>query len=743
MKHFIFGIVLLIVSTMAFAQHAGNRVSGTVKGKEAGGDTYPLLGASVYWQHSKISASTNELGEFTIQKPRQNDRLIIAFVGYTSDTIQDLTNDHLEIILEESNQLDEVLVVYRKKSIETEYLNPIAVKKVGEKELTKAACCNLSESFETNPTVDVSFTDAVTGARQIMMLGLAGPYTQITRENMPDVRGLSAIFGLTYIPGPWIESIQLIKGTGSVTNGFESVAGQINVELKRPQSMEKLYLNAFASQEGRLEANANLGHQFKNGWGTALLLHGSNNSVKHDGNGDGFADMPLLQQYILLNRWELNKENGLHFELGAKGTYIDNSGGQLDDGHAVVINPWQMHQLTKRLESWMKLGKVSEKKPYQSIGFQASGIFHDQLAEYGNNNYQGQQAGFYANLLFQGIFNNTNHKYVTGLSFQADNYVESLNENRFNRQEFVPGAFFEYTYTWLEKFNLVAGFRADYHNHFGAFYTPRLHVRYAPVEKTILRLSAGRGQRTANILSENIGLLASSRQIVIEGNNSSGPYGLNPEVAWNYGINLTQHFTLDYREGLLSLDFYRTDFENQVVIDLDRNPQQAVFYNLNGKSYSNSFQVQADYELFKRFDLRLAYRWFDVKTTFDGNLLRKPLISEHRAFINLAYETRKYLKFDYTLNWQGNKRIPSTVSNPDEYVLPEVSPSFFVMNFQISKAWQKLFEVYLGVENVLDYKQENPILASDQPFSPYFDGSMIWGPVFGRNIYVGLRYKIR
>jgi outer membrane receptor for ferrienterochelin and colicins len=741
-KHF-FLLVFISCMTSAYAQQAPKYVEGTVKGQDSEGNKYTLPGASVYWLNSRISASTNDEGKFKILRPKSKDMLIIGFVGYDSDTLEIDTKNQIEIVLTESNTLDEVLVVYRKKSIETEFLNPISVQKIGEKELTKAACCNLSESFETNPTVDVSFTDAVTGTRQIMMLGLAGPYTQITRENMPDIRGLSAVFGLTYIPGPWIESIQLIKGTGSVANGFESIAGQINVELKRPESMEKLYLNGFASQEGRLEANANFRKQFKNNWGTGLLLHASTNQVKHDGNNDGFVDMPLFQQYVLQNRWEINKENGLHFEIGTKGTYVDNSGGQLNHGNGQANTLWEMHQLTKRLEGWMKLGKVNEAKPYQSIGFQLSGTYHDHEAVYGLNNYNANQSSIYANLLFQGIFGHTNHKFRSGLSFQSDNYVESLNRTNYDRLEIVPGSFFEYSYCYLEKFTIVSGIRADYHNSYGLFLTPRMHIRWAPSEKSIIRFSGGRGQRTANVLSENIALLASSRQIVFEGNNNDKPYGLNPEVAWNYGINLTQHFRLDYREGLISLDFYRTDFENQIVTDLDRNPQQAVFYNLKGESFSNSFQAQIDYELLKRFDVRLAYRWFDVKTDYDGSLLRKPFVSEHRAFVNMAYETRKHLKFDYTLNWQGNKRIPNTSTNPDEYRLSEKSPAFIVMNFQVSKIWQKLFEVYLGVENVLDYKQQNPIIASDMPFSPYFDGSMIWGPVFGRNIYVGFRYKIK
>lgn len=742
---YLLSVFLFIIQT-AKAQQAAEYIKGKVNGINDEGEVVELPAANVFWLNTQIATVTDNEGNFSIQKVKGKKLLLVSFVGYQADTLEVSDNEFVNVNLEASIELNEVDIVVRKKGIETDYLSAIGVKKMGEKELAKAACCNLSESFETNPAVDVSFTDAVTGTKQIMMLGLAGPYTQITRENMPDVRGLSAIYGLTYIPGTWIEGIQLIKGTGSVANGYESIAGQINVELKRPESMEKLYLNAYSNEGGRIETNANARFKLGNNWSSALLLHASNNSVKHDKNNDGFLDKPLMEQYVALNRWELRNEKGLHIEMGAKGTYIDNIGGQTnfnlntDEG---TSNAWGMHLVMKRIEGWTKLGKVNLDKPYQSFGIQLFGAYHDQHSFFGLNNYNANQSSFYANMLFQSAIGNTNHKYRMGLSFQFDDYGEMLNGAIFDRVEKVPGIFFEYTYSFLDKFNLVAGFRADYHNLFGAFVTPRFHLRYAPVEKTIIRLSAGRGQRTANILSENNGLLASSRQFVILGDDYDKPYGLNPEVAWNYGINLTQHFTIDYREGLISIDFYRTDFENQIVIDLDQSPQQALFYNLEGKSYSNSFQIQLDYELIKRFELRLAYRWYDVKTSYQNGLLTKPLIAENRAFINLAYETRKYWKFDYTLNWQGSKRIPYTDSNPEEYRLAKQSPGFTTMNFQLTKSWQKLFEVYAGVENLLDYKMETPILASNSPFGQYFDSSLIWGPIFGRSFYIGIRYKIK
>ncbi|MFC2124924.1 TonB-dependent receptor domain-containing protein [Bacteroidota bacterium] len=741
MRLFVTGLLSWFVIINAFSQQDNSRIEGKVVGQDE-----PLIGANVYWLGTQTGTTTDEDGSFHLDRIAGKNELVISFIGFQNDTLNVTTQNFLEVELTGSVELEGVEVFHRRKSTEVDYLNPIHTNLINDKELLKAACCNLSESFETNPSVDVSFTDAVTGTRQIQMLGLSGPNIQITRENMPDIRGLSAIYGLTYIPGTWVESIQLNKGTGSVANGYESIAGQINVNLRNPASMDRVYLNAYANEGGRFEFNTNLRADIGKNWGTGLLLHGKNNSVKHDRNDDGFLDMPIGNQFIALNRWELYSDRGLHLQLGAKGTYIDNLGGQVDfnpDNDKGTTNSWGMQLLQKRIEGWGKIGKVDQKNPYRSMGLQLSAAYHEQESYFGLNNYDASQGSFYANLMYQGIISNTNHKIKTGVSLQYDDYDEVFNNVDYSRKEIVPGGFLEYTYTFLDKFGAVSGIRVDNHNLFGTFITPRLHLRYALSETTVLRASGGRGQRTANIFSENNGMLASSRQFIIEGDDSNKPYGLNPEIAWNYGLSLVQEFAIDYRDGLFTVDFFRTDFENQIVVDRDRNPQEAVFYNLDGKSYSNSFQVQLDYEVIKRLDARLAYRWYDVNSTFDEQLLQSPLVSNNRAFLNLAYSSIDYWRYDFTLNWQGSKRIPGTSANPEPYILEDNSPDFFVVNAQISKTWREKFEVYVGVENLLNYRQEDPILSSEQPFSPYFDSSLVWGPIFGRNTYLGLRFWVK
>jgi len=710
---------------------------------EENGTTEPLPGVNLYWLNGQTVAVTDEEGQFSLERPSDANQLIASYVGYYTDTIA-LTNERtVEITLTPGTTLDAVEVTYRRKSIEVSFADPILTQQISSDELLKAACCTLAESFETNPAVDVSYTDAVTGARQIEMLGLAGPNMQITRENLPDVRGLASIYGLVYLPGPWIESIQLAKGTGSVINGFESITGQINVELKKPEQGEQFYLNLYGNQGSRMEANANARFEVGEKWHTGLLVHGNWLPRQNDRNEDGFLDMPTGTEWTALNRWKYQDDNGWSGQFGVKATDFDKTSGQLAfDENAASQSAWGARMQTRRLEGWAKVGKVFQNRPEASIGLQLSGTLHDQDAIFGTRRYDAEQQSLYANLIYRENLGSSAHRLNSGMSLQWDQYDEWLGERSFARNEIVPGAFVEYTFRPDDDFTAVAGLRGDHHNQFGFFLTPRLHLRYALSEKSVMRLSAGQGRRTASILAENIGMLASSRSIILQNNDSDTPYGLNQEIAWNFGLNLRQTFILSGRELILTLDGYHTRFDQQVVVDFDESPQEVRFYNLDGRSYSNTFQAQMDYALLRNFDLRVAYRFNDVQTDFQQGRLERPFVARHRAFANLAYATDDGWAFDLTVNWQGAKRIPSTEANPAAFQIPDRSPDFVLTNAQISKQWQDRFDWYLGVENLFNFVQENPILAADDPFGPYFDSSLVWGPIFGRMLYTGIRFTI-
>lgn len=723
-----------------------NNLMGIVV-ESSNGKTTPLAGASLSWLNSGKGMLSNAEGEFLLPKVEDNERLVISYSGFKTDTISIGSLRDIQITLSRKADLSSITVTARQRTTYIDGHNPFRTAIITKKELLKAACCNLSESFETNPSVDVSYSDAATGSKQIQLLGLAGIYTQLTVENLPGPRGLATPLGLNSIAGPWVQSIQLIKGTGSVVNGFESIAGQINVELQKPATAEKLYLNGYVNTMGKSDVNLNWAHKLNDKWSTGLLLHDDFLTTKQDFNGDGFRDLPTGNQFSAVHRWMYTGEKGLMSQFGVKVLLDNKTGGQVSfDPHKdkFTNNSYGLGINTKRYEAFGKIGYVFPENTYKSIGLQLSTFKHQQDSYFGKTIYNADQNNFYSNLIYQSRIHSETHQFKAGLSFVYDDYKEQLNSTPFSRKEAVPGAFAEYTYTYREKLDIVAGMRLDHNSLYGWFATPRLNVRYAPFTSTTIRLSAGRGQRTANIFAENMGMLVSSRQIQILNNGAQGKaYGLNPEVAWNKGISVDQKFKLFSREANLDMDFYRNNFTSQVVVDLE-DPRQVKFYNLNGKSYSNSFQAELSFVPVKKLDVRLAYRYFDVKMTYSGQLLEKPFTAPHRAFANLAYDLNGW-KLDYTVNYNGRKRIPSTSENPVAYQLDAYSPSYVTMNAQISRTLgkKKLVDVYLGGENLTGYFQKNAILGASDPFGPYFDASLIWGPVTGRLVYAGIRYNIK
>lgn len=616
---------------------------------------------------------------------------------------------------------------------------------IDKKELLKAACCNLSESFETNATVDVSFSNAVTGTKQLKMLGLDQKYTSLTKELLPEIRGLASAYGLNFIPGRWIESIQLTKGGSTVTNGYESITGQINTELIKHSEKSETSLNLFADFNGRTEANITHVEPINDHWTQTFLLHGNGTFGDTDMNNDSFLDRPKgtqLNAAYLLNFNDLERSGfGSHF--GINFIKDERTAGQIGFDKKIPQSQQNLYGVgidISRFQVWNKTGYVFKGKPYQSLGWMNQYTYHQQDSFFGMRNYSGNQHTYYSNLIFESIIGNTNHKYKAGASFLYDGYDETYLTNRFKRTETVPGIFAEYTLTGL-KYTLVAGARADFHNLAGTQFTPRLNFKYDLTSQTILRLSAGRGFRTANIFAENQQYFASNRNIQIVQNNGS-IYGLKPEIAWNYGASLQQEFKVFGRKSTVVADFFRTDFQDQVVVDLDRSPQQLTFYNLDGKSFANSFQTQWDFAPLKNFEVRLAYKYYDVQADYIEGRRQVPFMAKHRGFVNLAYSTNKNAKegfwsFDTTLNLVGKQRLPITSTNPAEFQIPAYSESYAVLNAQISRNFNKKIRAYLGGENLTSYSQKNAIVDFRNPFGNYFDGGMVYAPIMKANFYAG------
>lgn len=735
----------LAVVSMAFQSHAQS-ISGKVYEQSSGkAEKTALPGAGVFWAGTTEGTTTDAEGHFSIALNRTTNQLVFSFVGYANDTLSIGDEKIIEVVLKAGSTLREV-VVTGSGSNTLDHLSPLHTEIITTRTLEKAACCNLSESFETNASVSVSYGDAVTGSKQIQMLGLNGNYIQSNTENMPSIRGLGSTFGLNYTPGTWVQSIDIIKGAGSVVNGYESMTGQINVELKKPDGEEKLYLNMYANNFGRIEGNMNIARELNEKWSTGILTHVSTLQTRTDKNKDGFLDLPLYTQFNGMNRWKY-KGTRTMAQFGVRALYEDRLGGQENFTKEMkgTFHAYGYGSKVKRYEAFSKIARLFPNQPYKGLGLIINASLHDQQSYFGLTNYNGRQNTLYGNLIYQSIINNTNHSFKTGASYLLDGYNEMYSDSAMKRTESVPGVFFEYTYNRLDRLVLVAGTRLDFHNLFGTRFTPRLHAKYSLGTHSTLRASAGKGFRVASPLAENYGNLVSSRQVVFRET-------IQPEVSWNYGLSFAQDFYIAAMKGTFIVDYFRTDFENQLVADLETTGY-LYFYNLNGKAYANSFQAELNLNPIKRFDLKLAYRLFDVKQTLTNpgrvNLLtQRMMTSRDRVLFNAGYALPyDKWKFDFTVQWNGKKRMPDmTMESHEQHGATSmthrtIAPSFFNINAQITRTFPK-WDFYLGGENLNNFTQKDPIMNASAPFGSGFDGGMAWGPVTGRMIYLGIRYKI-
>ena len=735
-----------------------------------------LPGVNVYWAGTTTGTVSDTIGKFEISgKGIAIRKLVFSFLGYKPDTLQvGAAKNNIEVIMApESANLNEVVISDREQGSYIAKFNPRKVEVITIGELQRAACCNLSESFETNASVDVAQSDAITGATQIQLLGLSGVYSQIISENVPLIRGLASSFGLNYIPGSWMESIQISKGASSVTNGYESTTGQINVEFKKPSTSEKLFVNLYTSSNGRFEANVNSAYKLNPKLSTMVLGHVADFRNKFDHNNDLFMDMPKLNTVNLFNRWDYIVPNKFISRFGIKYLTENREGGYMNydketfsndtTGITNLTKSYGTALNTKRVEVFWKNGLMFPDKPYKSLAVIVSGIYHDQTGTFGLNAYKGKENSFFSSLLYQSIIGNENHKFTAGLNYSNGDYTEGYDRTNFtylyqltgkvpedlyklvdyskayynmNRVERVYGALFEYTFNYNEVLTVIAGIRADNHNQFGTFFTPRLNVKYLITETVTLRGSAGKGYRTANVFAENYSLMASQRLLeFVE--------PLKQEEAWNFGINLIKDFKLFNRKAQFDIEGYRTNFTNQVIVDLDSMPQSVFFYNLRGKSFSNSLQVQVTLEPFKHFNVLLAYRVNDVKSTIGGQLRDRPFVNAFKGLVSLQYSTKfEIWKFDVTGQLNGPARIADTQKMPTALQRNSHSPTNFNLLAQVTKKY-KHFDIYLGGENITNYTQKDPITDSFAPYHTHFDTSMVWGPIVGTKVYAGIRITIK
>jgi outer membrane receptor for ferrienterochelin and colicins len=718
---------------------AQSEIRGMVFDLDEEGVEEALAGVSVILLHAKIGTYTDATGHFKLAAA-PGDTLVFRYISYEDDTLfVEAGKTYYRTVLTKPTTQATVEIRARIPASSYSMMEPQQVQLINRAELGRSACCNLGESFQANGSVDVTNTDAATGSREIRLLGLAGRYSQLLTEKRPMTRGLGAIYGLNYIPGDWIESIQISKGAGSVVDGYESMTGQINVEMRKPFNSDPLHLNLYINNFARSEANVVAAHQFSERLSTVLMAHGNINPGRRDPDADNFLNNPLGQAIIVQNRWHLQATQHFEMQAGAQYLHENRLGGQVsfdpntDRGSASI---WGLGVNSTQWSAFTKTGFTAKNRQFRSGGLILSGFQHDMDSYFGLRTYKGLQQNFRASFTFQDYIGDTRHVVRTGASWLYDGFHEKLQDSAYSRKENVPGLFAEYTWKPQDKFALVAGLRADQHNLFGTLITPRLHLRWNPWEKTSLRLSAGKGYRTPNPIAENIAVLASNRTVLV----SQQP---NQEKAWTFGIGLVQQFKIGDRDATLVIDAYRTQFTQRLVADLE-NAHTLEFYNISGGSFSNVAQIEMDVEVLPRLDVRLSWRMQDVRSTYKDVLLRMPLTPSQQGLINFSYKTKsEKWQGDLTLAYTGSQRLPNLSDNHAAHHFPANSPGYFRLNAQVTRHVQPSLELYLGGENLTNYMQHQPVIDATDPFGPNFDASVAWGPLMGAMGYFGLRWDLK
>ena len=664
-------------------------------------------------------------------------KYIFIFFIFTIFAIQNLSaqneNDTIDW-----NILEDIEIV-KKKAGNSRLTGPEIGFKVNQTELFRAACCNLGESFTTNPSVDVSYNDAATGSKQIKLLGLSGNYVQLLTENLPNFRGAARPFALRYVPGPWMKSISVSKGSSSVKNGFESMSGQIDVEYLKPQDEAGVILNAYLDSQLKLEANAEANFHLSPTLNTEVLGHFEDRFMNHDSNNDGFTDMPDIRQFNFQNRWNMFTE---HYIMHAGIAFLNEKSlaGQITHHDNMNMDPsYKIDMKTNRYEAYMKHAFILDKEHNTNIAWMSNGSLHDLDAMYGKKGYDVKEWNAYSQLMLETDFNEQLN-FSGGVSYNYDylNQHLALNSSSENKKpilekENTAGSYVQFTWKPSEKFTLMGGLRGDWSSLYKWFVTPRFNVRFSPIESFTIRASAGKGYRTVFAWAEYNYLLASNRALIVE--------NLNQESSWNYGFNIDYQLNINSEILRFSTEYYYTNFNRQVIVDYE-TPHQLTIGNLDGKSFSHTFQIEASYESSFGLSATGAWRLNDVKTTYQGKLLEKPLTSKWKGLFTVSYSTPLDIwQFDVTLQLNGGGRMPAPyLNNNGEWSWAERFPTYPMLNFQATR-WFKHFSIYAGAENITNYRQKNPIIGSSDPWGEDFDSTMVWGPIDGIMFYAGIRFN--
>ncbi len=747
-------ILTFITLCLSLVPALAQNFHGYVYYQKPNGGTEPLPFAQVYHMEREKLIETDANGEFTLILTGRAT-LIATYVGYTRDTVVvEPGTAEAKFYLSGENDLDASKVVAQQstmpklKSIKTEVITAAG--------LCKMACCALAESFENSASVTVGFSDAVTGARQIKLLGLSGTYTQMLDENRPVMRGIAAPFGMSFVPGQWLESIQIAKGPSSVINGLEAITGQINMEHRKPTDETPLFVQVYGSTDAMFEGNIASAIQFNEKWSMINMAHVGGTASKMDHNQDGFRDEPQDLNLNFTSRWLYYAPTGLQIRFGGRFLYDDRLGGQMgatkDNAFNLKNRIWGSSIKNRGVNGYFKIGVPLAEDNHANIALVTDFNHHEFDSFFGLKNYDAKQNSAFANLIYQNEINET-HKVEFGATWQFDDLTQLYSGEDFSRRENAISGFGEYTLTPGDKFTFVGGVNLQYNSLHGWLFAPRANVRWAPADWITLRALGGRGYRTANIFTDNLGIFSTGKDFYAPKMRLRDLDLL--EDAWTWGGNVTFYlpFGAEDTETYLSFDYFHNDFNKQVIVDPEASsPLGIAFYNLDGKSYTNTYQVDFSVNPLERFNITATFRYTDAKVTLRGqDLVERPMTSRYKGVLNMQYATAmNKWTFDFTAQINGPMRLPKYAA---QVWGMETSPVFPMLYAQITRKF-KGFDVYVGAENILGYRQHHAIICADNPFGlndtidrmpmagEVFDASNVWGPLMGRKFYIGLRYTL-
>lgn len=733
-------IILMMIPVFAY----GQSIQGTVTDKQG----LPLINAHVHWLGSLNGTNTNNQGEFEIISEKGIDQLVISYIGYRSDTLTVVGKSSIKVeLMEEDADIEGVTVQAARPGVFISSIEPIKTQVITQTELAKAACCDLAGCFSTEGSVQSVTTNIVTNAKELRVLGLSGVYNQVLFEGIPALEALTYTYGISSIPGTLVDNIFVSKGTNSVLQGYESIAGQLNVLMREPGQGEKFLFNAYMNSFYEKQLNANYSHEW-NKWSTLLSAHTAQPGNSFDRDKDSFLDLPHLTRYSVYNKWRYGNPEDWGWNANISWRFVSEKriGGQTffePDTDKGTTNAYGQIVKYQQPELFAKASYKFDDR--HKLSFQSAVSYQDQESYFGTVQYQAEQVRIYANLYHELIWKDA-HNFKLGASFRQLNLDESIAfgedgldrnyDGKYLMDEYIPSIFAENILNWNnQNINLITGIRMDHHNKHGWQFTPRAHFKMNFAGNSTIRLSVGTGWRTAKIFSENINLMASSRDIVFEEE-------LKPEKAYSYGVNFTQKVKRNDWDFVFTMDLYHTEFSNQIFPDYDANPSMALINNFEDKSASNGFQFETVINFQKRIQTKLIYNYLDVYRKVEGEKLVLPFNATHRFTGTFSYKPQsKKWHADMNLHWFGEQKMASTENHPPEFQRRAYSDPYTVVNAQLTKVWKKL-DVYVGCENLFDFRQKQPIVSWEDPFGSYFDTSSVWGPTKGREVYVGLRFKI-